>query len=135
MSHIQGVDPVHFLLGEGEVPDIKIMFYALPVDGLGNDHHAPLDMPMQGYLGGSLTVGAANLRENRVGKQTELSFGKGTSGRGDYAVIRHGIHGLLLVEDGVDFYLVRFIATVSQKSSCRAAWRLLTSIARSSLSW
>ena len=68
VAHIQGVDPVHFLLGKGEVPDIKILFHAVPVNSLGNDHHAPLDIPTQGHLGGSLTVGAADLRENRVGE-------------------------------------------------------------------
>ena len=106
VAHIQGVDPVHFLLGEGEVPDIKILFHAITVDALWDDYHTPLDIPTQGHLGGSLTVSAANLCQQRIGEDTELTFRKGPPCLRNHAVVRHGLYGLLLVEEGVDFHLV-----------------------------
>lgn len=77
VSHIQCIDLSHFLFGEGEVPDIKVLFHAVPVNALGNDHYTPLDIPAQGHLSGGLAVGAADLCENGVCEDAELTLRKG----------------------------------------------------------
>ena len=62
VSHIQCIDLSHFLFGEGEVPDIKVLFHAVPVNALGNDHYTPLDIPAQGHLSGGLAIFLSDFR-------------------------------------------------------------------------
>ena len=106
VAHIQGVNPVHLLLGQREVPDGEVLLHTLPVHSLGKDHHAPLDIPTQGHLGGSLTVGTADLCQYMIGENTILAFCEGPPCLGDHAIVQHNLHGLLLVEEGVDLHLV-----------------------------
>lgn len=76
VPHIQLRNFLHILLGELEIPNIKIQFHALFVNGLRDNDHSPLNIPAQGHLSGGLAVLASDLCQNRVGKNAKLALGK-----------------------------------------------------------
>lgn len=69
VAQIQLGDLRHVLIAEGDVPDVHVLLHAVPVDGLGDDHHVPLDVPAQGHLGGGLAVLLPDGGEDGVGKE------------------------------------------------------------------
>ena len=57
-------------------------------------------------MSGGLAVFASDLRQNRVGKNAELTFGKRPPCFGNNAVLLHQRQGVLLLEEGVKLYLI-----------------------------
>lgn len=85
VSHIQNIDFFHLVFCQRKIPDVKILLHTIFMNRFGDNYYAALDIPPQGHLGGGFAVSTSNLRQNRVGEDTKLSFGKRTPRLGDYA--------------------------------------------------
>lgn len=78
VPHVQPGNFLHILLGELEIPNVMILLDAFPVNRLRDHHHASLDIPAQGHLGGGFALLAADPGQDRMGENTELALGKGS---------------------------------------------------------
>ena len=56
VTQVFGRDLGHFLISQGEVPDVDVLLHPLHMDGLGDDGHVPLGTPAEGHLGRDLAV-------------------------------------------------------------------------------
>ena len=52
---------LHVLSIEFEVEEVQILYHSLLVNGLRDDDYIALQLPVQGYLSGSLALFLANL--------------------------------------------------------------------------
>lgn len=131
VPHIQGIDFFHLFPRQRKVPDVKIMLHAFFMYRLGDDHHAPLNVPPQGHLGSGFPMGLTNFRQNGIGEHTELSYGKGSPGFWNHAVIPHNLDGFFLMEEGVNLDLIyrRLYRYGLAKVQQTGGWKLQTPMA------
>ena len=73
---------------------------------LGDDRHTALGVPAQGHLAGALAVLFADFGQHRVSEYAVPALGEGCPGLRLYAVLAHEGEGVLLLEKGVQLYLV-----------------------------
>ena len=74
VTQVFGRDLGHFLISQGEVPDVDVLLHPLHMDGLGDDGHVPLGTPAEGHLGRDLAVLFAGLGQLRVGEDAMLAL-------------------------------------------------------------
>ena len=60
VTQVFGRDLGHFLISQGEVPDVDVLLHPLHMDGLGDDGHVPLGTPAEGHLGRDLAVSVSS---------------------------------------------------------------------------
>lgn len=60
LSGIQRLNLFHLIFAEREVKNIKILFHAVLVGGLGNQHHIALKEKTQSSLGNGFTMSVSD---------------------------------------------------------------------------
>ena len=106
VTQVFGRDLGHFLISQGEVPDVDVLLHPLHMDGLGDDGHVPLGTPAEGHLGRDLAVLFAGLGQLRVGEDAMLALRQRSPRLRHHAVCLHIVDALLLNEEGVLFHLI-----------------------------
>jgi len=70
-------DRRHLIVRQGKIPDVEVLFHALPADGLGDDGDPALDVPAQRHLRGRLPVSLPDPGKRRMGEDTVLPLRQG----------------------------------------------------------
>lgn len=106
VTDIHAGDGLHVFIAQREVPDIEVLFHALPVRGFGNDHDPALHIPAQRDLGRAFAVFFANARQHGICEDAVFAFGEGAPGFRTHSVFLHESESFGLLEEGMQFNLV-----------------------------
>ena len=90
---VQGCNGGHVVLGEGKVEDIPVLNHPLPVGGLGQDDHTPLDVPTQHHLCRSLAVLCPDGVQDLILEETAPALAEGRPGLDLNPVLVHPLLG------------------------------------------
>lgn len=78
VPHIQTRSGFHIRAAQNKIPDVQVFLNAHRMDGLGDNHNAPLNVPAENNPRHTLFVPDGNGGQRFVGEDTEPALGKGT---------------------------------------------------------
>ena len=106
LSGIQGLNLFHLIFAESEVKNIKILFHAVLVGGLGNQYHIGLKEKTQSSLGNGFTMSVSDFFQDRIIEIIIFAFCKRSPGHDLSAVFLHIFLCSLLLLEYMGLHLV-----------------------------
>ena len=99
-------DSRHILVGEREVENLDVLSHPFDVCRFGNNYHATLDEPAQGYLCHALAVFHADFSQLHIGKKTVATLCEWSPRHDVRAEFLHDFLRFSLLVEHMGFYLI-----------------------------
>lgn len=103
---IQRTDPLHFIIGEGKIPDIEILLDSFRMGGFGDHHYSALDVPSKHHLPHCLSVCRSNLQKEPLMERAISAAAKRRPCFRNDIVLFHSSQCVLLREIRVKLHLI-----------------------------